>query len=99
MAPGKCEVMGESKMAGLRETRVGVIVRCSKCGLAKAPVGRSVPMMAAYCDDRCGGYLEPPRPGSLWPGESEADFGYAVGSDGTSDDTTSGYVRTEPPSQ
>jgi hypothetical protein len=30
----------------------------------------------------CGGYYEKPFVGSLWPNESEADFGYEVGTIG-----------------
>lgn len=70
---------------GLRTSRVGVIVRCTVCGQNKKPIGRSGPLMASYCDDDCRGYHQNPKPGSLWPGESEADFGYPVGSDGTTD--------------
>ena len=64
---------------------VGVIVRCGRCGHTKKPIGRSGPLGASYCDDDCAGYREEPRPGSLWPGESEADFGYPVNADGTTD--------------
>jgi len=35
------------------------------------------------CDWECRGYREVPLSGSLWPGESEADFGYPVNDDGT----------------
>jgi hypothetical protein len=40
-------------------------------------------LQSAYCDGDCDGYYVDPRPGSLWPGESETDFGYTVGSDAT----------------
>jgi hypothetical protein len=70
----------------LRETRVGVYVTCSRCDYTKKPVGRSAPMGMHYCDmDSCEGYWQEPMPGSLWPGESEADFGYPVGKAGTTD--------------
>lgn len=69
----------------LRATRVGVVVRCKTCCAVKKPVGRSGPLGASYCDDECSGYRQPPYPGSLWPGESEAEFGYVVGPEGTTD--------------
>ena len=71
----------------LRENRVGVRVECQTCGYTKKPVGRSAPLGMHYCDDECAGYRRSPYPGSLWPGESEADFGYAVSADGTTDAT------------
>jgi hypothetical protein len=37
----------------------------------------------SYCTDECPGYRQPPYAGSLWPGETEAEFGYPVGDDGT----------------
>jgi len=69
----------------LRSDRVGVMVKCLRCHHMKKPVGRSAALGTSYCDDDCAGYRRAPYPGSLWPGESEADFGYAVGVDGTSD--------------
>jgi hypothetical protein len=63
--------------------KIGVAVTCAVCGQRKAPIGRSVPLGMYLCDRDCPGYREPPRPGSLWPGEPEADFGYPVGDDGT----------------
>ena len=63
--------------------RVGINVTCVKCRRMKNPIGRSGPMTASYCDHECVGYREPPYVGSLWPGESEADFGYPIGNDGT----------------
>ena len=65
--------------------RVGVLVRCAVCDDMKKPIGRSGPVGAHYCDDGCPGYRQEPRPGSLWPGESEADFGYPVSTDGTAE--------------
>ena len=63
--------------------RIGVLVKCLTCGYAKKPIGRSGPLGASYCDDQCAGYREYPFPGSLWPGETESQFGYPVGNDGT----------------
>ena len=69
----------------LSRTKVGVRVACFTCGLTKKPVGRDAPMAAAdaYCNHECPGYRDGPRAGSLWPGESEYDFGYAVDGTGT----------------
>lgn len=70
--------------------RVGVVVRCATCGLMKKPIGRSGPLQATYCEpnhfaeqDGCDGYDQEPRVGTLWPGETCADFGYAHSHDGT----------------
>ena len=63
--------------------RVGVLVTCATCGDMKKPIGRSGPLGSSYCDDYCPGYRQPPYVGSLWPGESESEFGYSVGDDGT----------------
>jgi hypothetical protein len=63
--------------------KVGIAVTCVVCGDRKKPVGRSAPCEWGGCDDRCPGYRLAPFPGSLWPSESEADFGYPVGTDGT----------------
>lgn len=63
--------------------RVGVVVRCAVCGDMKKPIGRSGPLGASYCDDDCDGYRKEPYPGSLWPGETEEEFGFPVGSHGT----------------
>jgi len=35
------------------------------------------------CNFQCKGYYEDPQVGDLWPRETEEDFGYPVGSDGT----------------
>jgi hypothetical protein len=58
--------------------KVGISVYCAACGLRKKPVGRSAPLAMAngLCDDDCPGYREEPKPGDLWPGESEEGFGY-----------------------
>ena len=67
-----------------RTTRMGIPVKCAVCGQTKKPVGRSAPMYGpSGCDDRCKGYRQPPYPGSLWPGETEDDFGYPIGDAGT----------------
>ena len=63
--------------------KVGIYVTCAVCGDMKKPVGRSAPMGAGYCDDDCPGYRQAPFAGSLWPGETEVDFGYPIGSHGT----------------
>jgi len=76
----------------LSTTKVGVQVKCAVCGHMKKPRGRSGPLGAYYCEPRgptesylfgCDGYYKPPFVGSLWPGESEADFGYPCMDDGT----------------
>ena len=67
----------------LNPRKVGVSVYCASCGQRKAPIGRSVPLEMYLCDWECRGYREVPLSGSLWPGESEADFGYPVNDDGT----------------
>lgn len=62
--------------------KVGIKVTCAVCGHMKKPIGRDAPMSAYYCDDECAGYRQPPYPGSLWPGETDDQFGYPVGNDG-----------------
>lgn len=61
----------------------GIRVTCTTCGHMKNPIGRSGPMQVIYCDWGCPGYRGEPRVGSLWPGETDADFGYPSGDDGT----------------
>lgn len=63
----------------------GISVYCVVCKRRKAPIGRSVPyeIYGAYCERECAGYDIEPFVGSLWPGETEAEFGYPVGKDGT----------------
>jgi hypothetical protein len=70
---------------GLDPNKVGIGVNCEVCRKQKRPIGRSVPLEMAMdlCSDACDGFYEPPYSGSLWPGESEADFGHMVGTDGT----------------
>lgn len=67
--------------------KVGIASYCSVCGLRKNPIGRSAPLEMAnsLCDFECEGYRQDPLPGSLWPGETEKDFGYPVGVDGVVD--------------
>lgn len=67
----------------LDPNKVGIAVRCAECGRQKKPRGRSAPMRAAYCDSECPGYYLEPHVGDLWPGESEADFGYYASNHGT----------------
>ena len=69
-------------MSELSKTKVGARLYCRACGQSKKPVGRSEPIGPIYCDDDCDGYYKYPLPGSLWPGESEFDFGFAVGKQG-----------------
>ncbi len=63
--------------------KVGITVWCTVCPRSKKPRGRSAaPAMAnSLCDDDCPGYRLDPKPGDLWPGETEEEFGYAVGND------------------
>jgi hypothetical protein len=76
---------------GSPHNRVGAVVQWTTCGLQKKPRGRSGPLMTHYCEPRhndedyggCVGYEQDPQAGSLWPGESCADFGYGHSHDGT----------------
>ncbi len=69
--------------------KYGISVTCTVCGHAKAPRGRSVPddlagsMCTSGLDDECPGYRQWPLPGDLWPGETEADFGYPCSDNAT----------------
>lgn len=56
---------------------VGIRVHCAECGRVKKPHGRSGPLGLDYCDESCAGYHAEPRPGCLWPGETDADFGFS----------------------
>jgi len=67
----------------LSPTKLGIRVECTKCGRAKTPVGRSDPHAAFLCNVECSGYWESPFPGPLFPGESEEEFGFPVGFNGT----------------
>ena len=72
-------------MSDLSKNKVGVRVDCLRCGRMKQPWGRSVPYasVGAYCyHDSCSGWDEEPLPGSLFPGESEHEFGYPCGLNG-----------------
>ncbi len=64
-------------MADAEEDREGrPFVECVVCGQAKAPLGRSAPMMGDYCQSWCEGYAKDPQPDTLWPGEKLSEFGY-----------------------
>lgn len=65
--------------------RVGIAVECAVCHRSKKPLGRSAPleMWNSLCDQECPGYMAVPWPGSLWPGETEEEFGYPITNDGT----------------
>lgn len=64
--------------------RVGIRVTCATCGYVKLPIGRSAPLDYYGCNGHdCPGYFDEPHPGSLWPGETAADFGYPIGVHGT----------------
>ena len=64
----------------LRTTVFGRYVECAVCGQQKKPIGRD--SSRSLCDDDCRGYDSDPKPGDLWPGESEKEFGCAVGPHG-----------------
>ena len=64
----------------LRPGIVGIYVKCMTCGRQKKAIGRYT--AAIRCDEDCQGYWEKPKPGQLWPGESETQFGHPVGNDG-----------------
>jgi hypothetical protein len=34
-------------------------------------------------DDQCADYYNDPKPGDLWPGETEEEFGYPVSANAT----------------
>ena len=74
----------------LNPNKIGIAVTCAVCGLTKKPVGRDASLGSYLCQPirgdlpgGCEGYYQEPHIGSLWPGESEADFGYPVGDAGT----------------
>jgi len=64
-------------------TKRGIRVTCAVCGQMKQPRGRSGPLGAHYCDWDCSGYTQDPQVGSLWPGETDEDFGYPCSDVGT----------------
>jgi hypothetical protein len=49
----------------------------------KKPIGRAAPNGRHYCDHECKGYQQEPYVGSLWPGETEEEFGFPISDDGT----------------
>jgi hypothetical protein len=64
-------------------TLIGVQVQCRVCGNMKAPIGRSTPFGWYGCHpSECEGYRQEPYVGSLWPGETDEEFGYPVSRDG-----------------
>ena len=65
-------------MADLRTDYRGYSVTCTVCGVTKKPWGRSAPLDSYYCDSDFPGFMQDPLSSNLWPGESEADFGYPV---------------------
>lgn len=64
-------------------TKRGVRIECAVCCQAKQPVGRSAPFTGYFCTDDCPGYEQEPHVGSLWPGETDEDFGYPCSDRGT----------------
>ena len=58
--------------------KVGIGVCCAVCGHMKQPHGRSAPLGTYYCDGDCPGYDQDPKPGCLWPGETEEEFGFQI---------------------
>lgn len=64
-------------------TKMGIRVFCTVCDLTKKPIGRAGPLGAEYCTDACRGYRMEPFPGSLWPGETDAEFGFPCNDDAT----------------
>lgn len=69
---------GAASARELRAWRIGVTVRCLECGRTKKPLGRDS-QDNGLCDHGCSRYYDYPRPDSLWPGETETQFGYPVG--------------------
>jgi hypothetical protein len=45
------------------------LVVCHECGRRKCPQGRDSAPGHDLCDFDCIGYLQGPRPSTLWPGE------------------------------
>lgn len=62
----------------MNDREEGRAVDCLVCGRRKKPVGRSAPLLMAgsLCDDDCPGYWQEPKPGQLWTGETQEEFGY-----------------------
>ena len=65
----------------MKPTKRGVRVECAVCGQAKCPRGRDSPLDRCY--HKCPGYSQDPQVGSLWPGETDADFGFPCSDVGT----------------
>lgn len=63
--------------------RVGIYVTCAVCNNQKKPRGRSAPVQLYLCEESCPGYEQEPLPGSLWPRETEIEFGFPVAPVGT----------------
>lgn len=86
--PVLCAECSERNAAtrALRADCFGYSATCTVCGRGKQPVGRSAPIGMMMCNPHhpiidphgCVGYNQEPLPSHLWPGESEADFGYRV---------------------
>ncbi len=77
-------------MTTLNPDKIGLAVKCLICHQMKKPRGRSGPLAASFCEPifpglpgGCEGWDAEPRVGDLWPGESEADFGYPCTNHGT----------------
>lgn len=64
-------------------TKVGIHVECAVCGRTKTPRGRDGGLHNGKCDRDCSGYSLDPQVGSLWPGETDEEFGYPCGDVGT----------------
>lgn len=68
----------------IHATKVGIIAECVVCYRPKAPRGRSSPIGSYYCESQiCSGWAAHPFPGDLWPGETDADFGYPCSDNAT----------------
>ena len=63
--------------------RIGIAVTCTECQRHKKPLGRDAPPNSELCSYDCPGYRSEPFPGSLWPGETEYEFGYPISDDAT----------------
>ena len=66
----------------LAKDKVGIAVNCTVCARRKKPHGRDS-RDNGLCDGDCEGYRQEPQAGSLWPSESEFDYGFEVGDVGT----------------
>lgn len=76
--------------------KIGIRVTCTVCGRQKLPHGRSAPIGLVHCDeDRCPGYRMEPRPGCLWPGETDEEFGFPCCDDGTEPITAQHMAQAE----